>query len=113
MAEDMLGAINLYLILGFAWAQVYTLLEIAMPGSFQLPIEYGSIPLERYYELAASKFVYFSFITQATQGYGDIVPLNTAAETLVIFQTTIGQLYVALVVAYLLSVHVTQRLGKK
>jgi hypothetical protein len=112
MAEDMLGAVNLYLILGFAWAQIYTLLEIAMPGSFRLPVVYGSVPVERYYELAASKFIYFSFITQATQGYGDVVPLSTAAETLVILQTTIGQLYVALVVAYLLSVHVTQRMSK-
>ena len=72
---------------------------------------YGSVPVQVYHELAASKFLYFSFITQATEGYGDIVPVSTAAETLVILQTTVGQLYLALVVAYLLSVHVAQRLS--
>jgi len=113
MTDDMVGAINFYMILGFAWAQFYTLLEIALPQSFQLPLEYGSVPMETYYETAASKFLYFSFVTQATEGYGDIVPLSTAAETLVILQTTVGQLYLALVVAYLLSVHVTQRLSGK
>ncbi len=111
LADDMLGAVNLYFIIGFAWAQFYTLLEIAAPRSFQLPMAYGSVPVQVYHELAASKFLYFSFITQATEGYGDIVPVSTAAETLVILQTTVGQLYLALVVAYLLSVHVAQRLS--
>ena len=39
--------------------------------------------------------------------------MTTGAETLVILQTVVGQLYIALVLAYLLSVHVTQRLSEK
>ena len=59
------------------------------------------------------RFIYFSFITLATQGYGDITPKRPIGETLVVAETVVGHLYVVLVMAYLLSLFITQRIAEK
>lgn len=100
--NEILGSINIYFILGYSWGIAYSILETCVPGSFNLG------DTER---LRTPIFFYFSFITLATQGYGDITPQNAAARNLVIAETIIGQFYLALLVAYLLSIHITQRLG--
>ncbi len=48
-------------------------------------------------------FNYFSFVTVATLGYGDIVPRHPVAQVLVSIETVLGQLYVAVVVAWLVG----------
>jgi hypothetical protein len=112
-ADDILGTVSLYIMIGFTWAYLYTLLEILAPGSFlNLGHDVLTVEAERNAVLF-SELVYFSFITLATQGYGDITPNTPVAETTVIIETVIGQLYVALVLAYLLSVHITQRMKEK
>ena len=54
---------------------------------------------ETYY----SRFVYFSFVTLATLGYGDIVPLTATARGLAVIEAIGGQLYIAVLVARLVS----------
>lgn len=101
---DVLGAVSLYLILGYIWAFVYTSLELLHPNSFS-GIEFSTAIDGDRLSTTFSDLSYFSFITLATQGYGDITPLSAWAETFVMLETVVGQLYVALVLAYLLSVH--------
>lgn len=102
--NDILGAISLYLILGYIWAFIYTSLELVSPGSFR-GLDIPAEPAAERLSAAFGRLSYFSFITLATQGYGDITPQTTWAETFVMLQTMTGQLYVALVLAYLLSTH--------
>jgi hypothetical protein len=101
-ANEILGTLSLYLVIGLIWAFVYSLVERTVPGSFgpDSAISAGG---------AGSPFVYFSFITQTTLGYGDITPLLPLASRLVILQTVMGQFYVAVVVAYLVAVFISQR----
>ena len=47
--------------------------------------------------------LYFSFVTQATLGYGDIVPVNSAARSLATMQAIMGQIYLVTIVARLVS----------
>ncbi len=47
----------------------------------------------------ASQALYFSVVTLATIGYGDIVPVNALARALVVAEALIGQLYLVSVVA--------------
>jgi hypothetical protein len=54
--------------------------------------------------------VYFSFVTLTTLGFGDITPLSRVAHMLTVTEAIIGNLYVAVVVTYLLSVHFDQRI---
>ena len=60
---------------------------------------------------SASHFVYFSFVTLASLGYGDITPKTEIAQRLAIIEVIMGQFYVAIVVAYLVSVFIVRKTG--
>jgi len=101
--NEIIGTFNIYLVMGFTWAYIYGLVELSSPGSFQFP-ESGAI------ESVGMRFFYFSFITLTTVGFGDTVPIRPTAEMLVILEAIIGQFYVAVVVAYLVSMYITHKL---
>lgn len=96
----IISALNLYIILGMFYAHIYTILDWFHPESFALQA------LQR----GASQFVYFSFVTLATLGYGDITPKTEFAQRLAITEAIMGQFFGWLVVAYLLSVYVGRRM---
>ena len=47
--------------------------------------------------------MYFSFVTLATLGYGDILPYSEAARMLAVIEAVVGQFYVAVIVAVVVS----------
>jgi hypothetical protein len=96
----IISAVNCYIILGMFYAHIYTILDWFHPESFALQA------LQR----GASQFVYFSFVTLATLGYGDITPKTEFAQRLAITEAIMGQFFGWLVVAYLLSVYVGRRM---
>lgn len=97
----IVSAVNLYIILGMFYAHIYTILDWFHPESFALQVP------ERE---SASHFIYFSFVTLATLGYGDITPKTEFAQRLAITEAIMGQFYGSLVVAYLLSVYISDRI---
>jgi voltage-gated potassium channel Kch len=52
---------------------------------------------------AFSQYVYFSFVTMSTLGYGDITPRSSIAQTLAWMQSVTGQFYIAVLVAWMVS----------
>ncbi len=98
----IISAVNLYIILGMFYAHIYTILHWFHPESFALQVQ------ERE---SASHFIYFSFVTLATLGYGDITPKTEFAQRLAITEAIMGQFYGSLVVAYLLSVYIGHRIS--
>ncbi len=56
-----------------------------------------------------SKFSYFNYVTLATLGYGDVTPLTRFARAWSILETLIGQFYLALVVARLIGLFITNQ----
>ena len=48
-------------------------------------------------------FIFFSFVTQTTLGYGDITPMNDWARALAILQTIFAVFYLAVLIARLVS----------
>ncbi|MDH5227852.1 MAG: potassium channel family protein, partial [Gammaproteobacteria bacterium] len=56
-----------------------------------------------------SDLAYFSLITLATVGYGDILPVTEIARTLAAFEATVGQFYIAVVVAVFVGMYAAQR----
>jgi hypothetical protein len=50
-----------------------------------------------------SHMVYFSFVTMSTLGYGDVLPKTPLAQTLAWMQSVLGQFYLAVLVAWLVS----------
>jgi hypothetical protein len=97
---EIFALINCYLIMGFFWALLYTLVEGFSPGAFSI-----SEKLTR----DMDSFIYFSFSTMTTVGYGDMVPHSILAQRLSVTQAIFGQFYFALVVAYLLNKLFQQR----
>jgi uncharacterized membrane protein len=97
----IISAVNLYLILGMFYAHIYTILDWFHPESFTLQVPQHE---------SASQFVYFSFVTLATLGYGDVTPKTEFAQRLAITEAIMGQFYGSLVVAYLLSVYIGNRI---
>ncbi len=99
--DVVVASVNFYLILGFIWAHIYSLLTEYSPGAFLAATSGEGLSL---------KFIYFSFVTMTTLGYGDVVPQTPMAQTLACVEAIIGQLYVPVVVAYLLSLHTGRKL---
>jgi len=98
----LVGAVCVYLLLGTMWAVAYTVLDLLAPGSFQ-----GFSSLDNFGW--DSEWLYFSFVTMTTLGYGDITPVSATARFLAYSQAVFGQFYVAVLVAGLVSVYISKR----
>ncbi len=90
----LLGAVAAYVLLGVIWAEAYALLEILQPGSFAGPIDVADGP---------RAWFYFSFTTLTTVGYGDVLPVHPAARSLAALEAVTGPLYLAILLARLVS----------
>lgn len=88
------GAIAVYLLFGVAYAHAYHVVGILHPGAFSAQSGELSVP---------SDWVYFSFVTLTTVGYGDITPAIPIAKSLAIGEALVGQLYLAIMVARLVA----------
>jgi voltage-gated potassium channel len=104
--DAIFGAICGYILLGIIWTLLYSATETAFPGSFRLPASEsvegttGRPP--------RGTLGYYSFITLATVGYGDITPATPLARTLAWIEAVTGQFYLAILVAGLVGFKVTQ-----
>ena len=101
--ELILGAINIYLMMGVAFAFMFGLIEHLQPGSFTGLGESMLVPGP------VLPFVYFSFITLTTLGYGDITPLTSFGMTAAYTEAAFGQLYLAILVARLVGLYIARR----
>ncbi len=90
--DRLYGAVSAYLLIGMAWASGYRLLEGLHPGSFVAT--QGSLD-----------FIYYSFTTLTTLGYGDMLPVTARARSLAILEALTGIMYVATTIARLVSLY--------
>jgi voltage-gated potassium channel len=104
--DAIFGAACGYLLLGIIWSLLYSAVDTACPNSFSVPAspdsEAVSAPLDR------GTLSYYSFITLATVGYGDVTPATPLARTLAWMEAITGQFYLAVLVAALVGFKVTQ-----
>lgn len=112
--ETIYQAACVYLILGVIFALVYASVSQVDAGAFNPVPTAGAAPDgadtgSRGAGLA--RWVYFSFITLTTVGYGDITPIAPAARSFVILEALIGQFFVAVLVARLVGLLQTQLTG--
>ena len=95
----IMGAVCVYFFLGLMWGVVFSLLESLQPGSFQFGQGQAADIIN---------FTYYSFVTQTTLGYGDITPITAPARSFSLLEAVIGQLYVAVLIARLVGLHIAQ-----
>ncbi len=91
------GSITIYLLIGFIWANMLYIVNHFFPDSFQFSVKVNPDDNNMF------SFIYYSFETLTTLGYGDILPMTPLAKTLIILEALIGPLYLAILIGRLVS----------
>jgi hypothetical protein len=99
--EVLFAAVIIYLLMALMWSFAYMVLEAIVPGSFNIP--------ESGLEVRQFVFLYYSFVTITTLGYGDITPATHQAGALAILEAIAGQIYLVVLVAFLVGMFVSRR----
>jgi voltage-gated potassium channel len=92
--EHLYAALSAYLLAGIFFGIFYWVLEQIAPRTFVAASDFSRMSA-----------IYFSFVTLATLGYGDIVPRTDVARGLAIVEGVGGQLFLAVMVARLVSLY--------
>ncbi|MDJ0721986.1 MAG: potassium channel family protein [Desulfobacterales bacterium] len=92
--EKIAAAVNVYLFFGLIWRDLYSLINILIPGAYNSEL------------LDQTDFLYYSFVTLSTLGYGDVLPVIGPAKALAYIEAIIGQLYLTILVARLVGLHI-------
>jgi voltage-gated potassium channel len=91
--HTVLGAICFYVLLGMLWAFIYLTLGTASSEPFFAQTDPAT----------TSDYLYFSFVTLTTVGYGDLTAVGDLGRALAVLEALIGQLYLVTVLALLVS----------
>lgn len=102
-AEVLCAGISVYLLLATAWMFAYLLVSDLSPGAFVF-----TAGPEAGQALSGFNAYYFSFITLTTVGFGDIVPVSHVARMLAATEATTGTLFMAVLIARLVSLYSSQ-----
>ena len=111
--DTIAASLCVFLLLGVFWAVVHTLTDAVIPGSFRFaysadyPTDAMGIEGEQ-----AIFTLYYSFVTLTTLGYGDVVPTSGPARMFAVVEAVTGQLYLTVLVARLVGLHIAQSLKK-
>ena len=100
--DSVLKALSAYLLFGLAWALTYWAAYTINPDSLQ-SLQFQETNSSEAIAGEFSIFVYYSFVTMSTLGYGDIIPTGRFTRTLAWMQSVTGQFYVAVGIAWLVS----------
>jgi voltage-gated potassium channel len=89
MPDRLIDVILAYVLVGAMFAFVYEIVNVAVPGSLLID---G-------HSMGVSDYVYFSFTTMTSVGYGDALPMHPISRTVAMGEALTGQLYVAVLIA--------------
>ncbi len=101
-AEHLYAALSAYLLAGIFFGLFYWALEQVRPDTFATTGDFSHVSA-----------IYFSFVTLATLGYGDILPRTDVARGLAIIEGVGGQLFLAVLVARLVSLYARGAAGTR
>lgn len=91
--RTMFGVLCVYLMLGMAFAFAYGLISAADDGAFFAQVEDGT----------QADFLYFSFVTLTTTGFGDLTAVDDLGRSLCVTEALTGQIYLVTVVALIVA----------
>jgi hypothetical protein len=98
--HTIFAAVVVYLLIGLMWALVFSIMETLNPGTL--------VAAQGRFKDQPHLFLYYSFVTLTTLGYGDITPVDPRAGVLAVLEAIIGQIYLAVLVARLVGMHISQ-----
>lgn len=109
--DTMAGAVCVYLMIALVWSYLYVLVELGFPGSFSFT--QGQARMHLWLSKEFYSFFYLSLITMTTVGYGDVTPISKAARTCASLEAILGQIYLTILVARLVGMHLLHQQEKR
>ncbi|QQS49922.1 MAG: hypothetical protein IPM71_09890 [Bacteroidota bacterium] len=97
------SAINGYLLLGIISSLALLIIDVFNSNPILTNLRPNNL----------SDYVYFSFVTLTTLGYGDMAPISPASRVLAMMLATTGQLYIAILIAMLVGKYLNGNNKKK
>ena len=94
--HQLLGAVVVYLNFALLFMGAFIITNVAFPGAFTTAAKAALQPGE---------LLYFSLTTLTSTGYGDILPVHPLARSLANLEAVFGQLFLAILLARLVSLH--------
>ena len=102
--DVLCASLSAYLMLGLLWTVAYWLVDqLTRGGAFAFNTNEGRQSIRGF------NAFYFSFVTLSTVGYGDITPVSKVARMLAAMEAMTGLLYVAVLIARLVSLYSTPK----
>jgi len=100
--ETIYGTISVYILIGLCWANIYQIVDFFSPGSFMFTHAFIERPFDW------SDYLYYSFVTLTTLGYGDIVPIAPQARSCAILESIFGVIFIAVMVSKTIGLYVSE-----
>jgi hypothetical protein len=111
--DTISAGICAYLLLALAWAFIYGLIVVEAPGSFSPGLFINHAASGSSLVMTMNNAIYYSFVCLTTTGYGDIAPISELTRLLSILESVTGQMYLAILIARLVSLQVAQSITGK
>ena len=111
--DTISAGICAYLLTAVAFAYAFAVVELRHPGSFSAALFERTAGNVAPLIASLHNFIYYSFVCLTTTGFGDIVPISQGARSLSVMESVFGQLYVAILIARLVSLQVAQSMMKE
>ena len=99
------GSVAVFLLMALMWTFIFDVIEYLQPGSFLVTASPS--------QGSRIHFVYYSFVTITTVGYGDILPVSMTARAFSIIEMLVGQIYLVVLVARLVGINIAQSMSNK
>ncbi len=91
--QTVLGALCIYVLLGMLWAFTFAAIGGIQTTPFFAQQSKGTV----------ADFLYFSFVTLTTTGYGDLTAAGGLGRAVAVLEALLGQLYLVTIVAVIVS----------
>jgi hypothetical protein len=95
--DRVYGGVAVYLMLGFLFGIIHHRIGMLNPEAYRNVAQTQSLPLNW------ADYIYFSFSSMTTAGFGDIVPVSAAARSATLLEAVLGVLYPAVLIARLVN----------
>jgi hypothetical protein len=113
-SETIFASLCVYLLVGYIWAFFYSFVDDMIPNSFLINQKlFADLPHGHHIFSKVYYFLYFSFTTLTTLGFGDILPASSWTRMLASTEAMVGQLYLVVLVSRLVGIHISQSMGKR
>jgi hypothetical protein len=107
-SETIFGALCIYLLLGYAFASLYGMLAAIQPRAFYLDPQTNLHTIPNKFD-----FIYYSFATMVSLGAAGITAVSAPARSLSVIEAMTGVLYLAVLIARLMSAYHNQSAPQK